>query len=221
MTSTVYFADIAPLSDAELFEKGYALMSSQRKDRIDRYFFKEDKQLSLGVGLLLRQACLDLGYSHVPDILYEKKPVFKNEKDLHFNLSHSGTKVLCVISDVPCGCDIEGHKKDCLEIAHRFFFEGEYDEIMSKETEEEKQKCFYRMWTLKESFMKATGLGFSLPLNKFSIHIGKEITVKQNVSKKDYSFFTYEIDSEYSCACCLEKKTDVAPDLKEVHFETL
>ena len=36
MTSTVYFADIAPLSDAELFEKGYALMSSQRKDRIDR-----------------------------------------------------------------------------------------------------------------------------------------------------------------------------------------
>ena len=69
------------------------------------------------------------------------------------------------------GCDIEKLGTPRLKVAERRFCREEYERIMKAETEEEQRDCFFRYWVLKESFMKATRRGMSLPLDSFCIQL--------------------------------------------------
>ena len=68
---------------------------------------------------------------------------------------------------------------------------------------------FYRFWTLKESFLKATGLGLRLPLNAFQIHLqDRPIRVTQHVDTRQYSFSSF-FEGDYAYALCsAERPTD-------------
>ena len=68
------------------------------------------------------------------------KPIFKTEKygkayisnheNIHFNLSHSGKMVLCAISDMEVGADIEYIDAGIdLNIARHYFYNSEYENI--------------------------------------------------------------------------------------------
>lgn len=131
------------------------------------------------------------------------KPYIKGS-DVFFNLSHSGDYVMCVISDSEVGCDIQkiGYCKD--NLAKRFFCEEEYSDITSQANDDLRKNLFYRYWTLKESFMKAIGLGLKLHLNSFQIILGNKISIKQSVNGKEYSFFEYDGIDGYKCAVCVE-----------------
>lgn len=82
---------------------------------------------------------------------------------------------------------------------------------------EERNELFFRYWTLKESFMKATGLGMKLPLDSFSIIIGKNggISVRQNLDSNNYDFVENGAFHGYKCALC------VAGKLGEMQVETV
>ena len=101
---------------------------------------------------------------------------------IKFNISHSGTKVMCAVSDHDIGCDVEQIVDIDMEIAKRFFFAEEYEALMKCTCRESRNDLFFRYWTLKESFMKATGLGFELALDSFCIMLDSaDISVRQNV----------------------------------------
>lgn len=105
-------------------------------------------------------------------------------KEIYFSLSHSGDYVACMISDRPCGIDIEKHSDRPYEkIANRICTENERNDISSKED-------FYTYWTLKESALKAIGLGLSLDMKKVQIK-------KQNNKDMENEYYT-ELDSTYS-----------------------
>lgn len=50
--------------------------------------------------------------------------------------------------------------------------------------------------------MKVTGLGMKLPLDAFEIVRGAEITVRQSVDTRQYSFAEFDELSGYRCALC-------------------
>ena len=79
-----------------------------------------------------------------------------------FNLSHSGDMVLCAICDMPVGCDIEKVADAPLEIADRYFSEKERQYIDSSQSLPEISRRFFRIWTMKESYVKMTGEGMNL-----------------------------------------------------------
>jgi len=210
----LFVADVACLDDTELFTKCYALAGEGRREKTDRLKFRKDKNLSLGVGLLLRKAMLECG------IPADSQPVagpigklyFPDYPDFNFNLSHSGTKAVCAVSSVPVGCDIEIIAYDKTErlrkISHRFFLPSEEKMIVSQGSEKAEAETFFRFWTLKESFMKVTGEGMKLAPDTFELDLtGPQVQIKQDYDKEnDYHFVEFTDVDGYCLSVCTKGK---------------
>lgn len=197
----LYAASVAPLAEDALYAAAYAAVSPERQQRTDRFRFPRDRRLSLGAELLLRYALHQAGENIHPEFTCNAngKPYLKNSP-LFFSLSHSGDYVLCALASCEVGCDIqEMHPMD-LRIAKRFFAPEEYADIAAQPTETAQTALFYRYWTLKESFMKVTGLGMQLPFSAFRILRGEELSVLQSVDARSYSFREFSDIPGYCCA---------------------
>lgn len=111
----------------------------------------------------------------------EGKPYFR-DLPFYFNLSHSGSYVLCVISAGEIGADIQQHGgKNVGKLARRFFTErecmaleqmgrelertaleqagGELERTALEQAMGERERLFYRLWARKEAYGKLTGKG--------------------------------------------------------------
>ena len=149
---------------------------------------KNDKLLSLGAGILIDTGLKTFGLREADVRIAEGKygkSYFPDYPDIHFSVSHSEKMVLAVFADTEVGCDIEYVDSVDLQLAERFFCQSEYEFIMEHK-EQEREKAFYRMWTIKESFMKAVGSGMMLPMDEFCIKIGRHIQVKQHYNNEAY-----------------------------------
>jgi 4'-phosphopantetheinyl transferase len=125
-----------------------------------------DKARCLVSGLLLRQIC---GVIEDSQLIYgdNGKPYLKNST-MYFNISHSNDYVVLATSHREIGIDIENIERKTPysnKVAARCFTQQER-EWMAHEGGNE---AFFRLWTAKESVMKASGLGFSLPPESFSV----------------------------------------------------
>ena len=92
---------------------------------------------------------------------------------LTFNLSHShGLALVCIACERAIGVDIEKirHDKSVTEIAKRFFSNREYEALIRLPAEQRKQG-FYKCWTRKEAYLKATGTGLVFPLDRFDVSL--------------------------------------------------
>ena len=216
----VYVGDTSSLKDEILFEKLFETVPSQRKEKINRISRPEDKRLSLGVELLLKKALSDIGIDNYKvERCKNGKPCIKGEENLFFNLSHSGERVMCAVSSFEIGCDVEKIKPTNLKIAKRFFFENEYKAIAELTTEEEQQNMFFRLWTLKESYMKMTGEGMSLGLDRFEFDMDGQPTVKRDGAICDCHIKEYELPG-YKLAVCAES-ADFAETLQYVNTKEI
>lgn len=203
-------------------EKAYPLLPESRKEKVDNFIFDKDKKLSSGVYLLLKKM-LDEENIENPIIETEKdgKPYISNYENIHFNMSHAGRMVACAISDEEIGIDIE--KIDPLidmKIAQTFFYNSEYDNIKKSDNRVDQ---FFKYWVLKESYMKYTGLGFLLDLDKFEIILDDVETkvknqkpeLKENEDNVKFSYFDL---NQYKLAICSENKVD---EIFEYNLEDL
>ena len=91
------------------------------------------------------------------------KPYLVSEPGIHFSLSHSGDWEVCALSDHPVGVDIERCEPGRRDIASRFFHREEV-RYLNTVLPSARYDAFYKLWTLKESFVKSTGRGLDLPL---------------------------------------------------------
>ena len=222
MTAPILFAaDVTALKDAELYHLAYAAATPPRREKTDRFRPEKDRRLSLGAEALLRHAlrCAGSGAASAGfDYGADKKPYLR-DGGLFFNLSHSGIWAVCAVAGYEVGCDVEQVAPIDLKLARRFLPE-EYEDILSQPTAGERLELFYRYWTLKESFMKATGLGMQLPLDAFRIVRGEKISVVQSVDDRAFSFREFTALSGYKCAlCCAGACADARLrilDLKEI-----
>lgn len=136
------------------------------------YRNRKDAKGTLFAELLLRAlVCDQLGLlnSEVELVsgLYGK-PALPEAKGFEFNLSHSGDWVVCVVNNTEVGIDLQKIEGRDFDIARFYFSKEEYLDLMNKRGDE-KLDYFYELWTLKESFVKLKGTGFSQPLADFRI----------------------------------------------------
>ena len=202
--TVLYAASVAPLKDQKLYRQAYSYASSERRKKADSYRFEKDKCLCIGAELLLQYGLRSVN-ERMPAFCMKTNSYGKPALDglnLHFNISHSEDWAVCAVSDHEVGCDIEKIKSADIKIAERFFCPEEYVHITEQVSADERNLLFYRYWTLKESFMKATGLGMNLPLDAFQIQLGESIRVKQSLDQRTYSFEEFDTISGYCCSVC-------------------
>ena len=111
------------------------------------------------------------------------------------------------------GNDIERIKQGRLKVADRFFAKEELAWMYAVEDEEEINRRMFRIWTMKESFLKATGKGISLPLGDFAVVMDEErdkIRVKHTFNAKYYHMKEYQEIPGYRVAVCCAESRDVA-----------
>ena len=189
-------------------DKAYNLVSDDRRSKISFYKFDRDKKNSAGVYLLLKKL---LDEESIVNPIFEigeyGKAYISNYDDIYFNLSHCNDFVLCGISDKDIGVDIEYVDANIdLDIAKYYFFNEEYSSILNANVPYDE---FFKYWVLKESYMKYTGLGFHLKLDSFSISIGRDIKLDDDVDGVKFSLFDiggYKVASaaKYSLSDCVE-----------------
>ena len=121
---------------------------------------KKDESWQCILADILKQ---DYKIEHCPEILRDEmgKPYLEG-KTLHFNVSHSGEYLAIVLSKYPVGIDIQEPK---------FIKDGMFRKVVQPEEDcligEDRQKDFLRLWTLKESFVKAEGKGIRIALKDY------------------------------------------------------
>ncbi len=213
----LYCMDVGELADEGTFYKYYETMSGERQRKVDSLLRMEDKRLSLGAGILMDKGLSEWGLCEREAVLSytEKgKPYLAKHPHIHFNLSHSGSKVLAVFAGVETGCDIERQQASDLALAKRFFTPGEYAFIAGQQGKAGQDEAFTRMWTLKESFLKALGTGLLLPLNAFEIAIlpegdialdGKSV-VAHFLDPEAFVFREYRLGEYFAAVCFRENR---------------
>lgn len=192
--------------DEKLFAELLRKVDPAKQDRIKGFLFWQDRQRSLFGDLLLRAMLVRIKGFHNKDIRFAElpngKPMLVNDPTVHFNISHSGDWMACVIDDGAVGIDVEKVNNTDLSLSHRFFSLCEHKDILHSDDPVQK---FFEYWTLKESYIKFIGTGLSLPLNSFSITFlaNGEVRVEVNgVLLPGVYFRQYQIEDGYKVAAC-------------------
>src|SRR3990167_8836445 len=145
-------------------EKCHAVLSEEEKARAARFYFDKDRQaftLTRGTLRCLLGDCL----KQKPEgIIFSQneygKPELKDSR-WQFNVSHSHDYALIAIGrDYPIGIDVEyqDRKINPLELCDRFFATEEIEQLHSVALDEQ-GRTFFNLWTRKEAFIKAIGMG--------------------------------------------------------------
>jgi 4'-phosphopantetheinyl transferase len=170
----VFWVDLDVAASA--FPRWQALLSAEESKRAARFRFARDRVRYIARRGILR-ALLGRRLNRAPAALrfvanaYGKPSLADGAAE--FNLSHSRELALFALSrDLVLGCDIEYHDQSFLteNIPERLFSTAELRELRAFAPEDQ-TAAFFDGWTRKEAFIKARGLGLSLPLDSFDVSL--------------------------------------------------
>ncbi|XP_017671438.1 PREDICTED: L-aminoadipate-semialdehyde dehydrogenase-phosphopantetheinyl transferase [Lepidothrix coronata] len=164
------------------------LVQPEEKDRIGQFVFARDAKAALAGRLLMRKLiaekmCIPWNEVHLQRTS-KGKPFLANtvvsiNSNYNFNISHQGDyAVLAAEPELQVGIDImktnlpgSSSVPNFFHIMKRQFTETEWDVIKSMSNEWMQLDMFYRHWALKESFLKAIGVGIGFNLQRIEFNV--------------------------------------------------
>lgn len=165
-----------------------ALLTDNERDRHERFHFTSDRDLFLATRVLARHALSR--YAHVAPADWRfvatdhGKPLVEHPPlpfPIHFNLANTHGLVVCAVScsHTQIGVDAESiDRGQAAAEAANTHFSLEERQALGHLPRVPRARRFVELWTLKESYIKARGLGLSLPLDAFSMRLdGPEIKI--------------------------------------------
>ncbi len=139
----------------------------------------------------------------------------------HFNVSHSGEWVVCAIDSQPIGIDVEQWITDRPNsFQDSDTYQGEYDKLftsveidyLKNGQQDTMLQRFYRLWTLKESYLKAIGTGLSRSTQSFSVKVMDNHHAQLWIDgclQSDWYLYSFEPAKGYICSVCSREKIDI------------
>ena len=173
------------INEPNLLAQYESLLNEQERHRWQRFHFARHRQQYLVTRALVRttlsryasiapQAWRFVSNEHgrpaiAPGQIEQTLP-------LQFNLSHTDGLIACAVAlDCDLGVDVEDSQRSArtVDIAERFFSAQECCDLRALDRPLQVDR-FFDYWTLKESYIKARGMGLALPLGQFSFHLNAE-----------------------------------------------
>lgn len=199
----LFIADSGIFGDDGLFSFYLDRVDGDRRKKVMSFSDRRMKNQSLAAGVILSAALQYSGYSADIELTYNAfgKPALVSPENVFFNLSHSEGKVLCALSDKEVGCDIQKvNGANYRKIMGRF---TPREQALIDGAGDNARDMFFRIWAVKESYLKALGAGFSRPLDSFGIEFS-DARIKISDPEGEGAWNVWEDGSVggYKIACC-------------------
>jgi len=138
------------------------------------------------------------------------KPRLADRPELGFNLTHSRGLALVALASVPdVGIDVEflGRRRPFGRLSRRYFAEAEH-RWLARQPTRHVGRGFYRLWVLKEAYLKAVGTGLTFPPSGFVLRLEQpsprlESTRLAGDAPGNWSFRELQVDPQYAAALCI------------------
>ncbi len=85
---------------------------------------------------------------------------------VHFNVSHSGSWGIVAVARVEVGVDVEQirPRRASVRLTDRFLTDGER-RLLETRVDSHREAAFFMIWSRKEAYLKAIGVGLSVPFS--------------------------------------------------------
>jgi 4'-phosphopantetheinyl transferase len=141
-------------------------------------------------------------------------------RDLRFNLSNTTGLVACAVSkDCEIGIDVENFARnvDTDALAPSVFAPAELADFRQSGSQDRRNR-FFSYWTLKESYIKARGMGLSIPLDAFWFGLGGSFPLLYVTDRcpdipERWRFYQYAPADEYMMAVAVAAPQGVEPSV--------
>ncbi len=187
-------------------------LNNEENTRANRFHFIRHKhrftmcraflRLILARYLQLNPKKIDVRYAQ-----YGKPEVERDS--IQFNVSHSGELCLIAVGRVHAlGIDIENFSdRPYVGIAKDLFSELEYQQLLAA-PEPLKKPLFFSIWSQKEAFIKAVGMGLSYPTQQFSVPLYSKSAscVSDSLSEQTWQLLAFAPHQECAAALCFNKE---------------
>ena len=171
-------------------------------DKMERFLRQQDRDTFLTntsarkilCGIYLNQSPLQVRFGRNE----HQKPYVLGQSHFHFNISHSGDWVVFLFSSSPCGIDIEKIKPD-------FDFEGMMASVFHPREidwingQNDRNRAFFKLWTMKESLLKAQGTGLVDDLNQW------DLISTQQMPDQNWHLQTFSVGDDYYLSTCIKE----------------
>jgi len=219
----VWFSRPESVQDKEVLQDLTATLSNQELDKYRRLHFQQDRHRYLVSHALVRKTlsryidrppadwCFSRGEHGRPEIANPGTP------PLRFNLTHTVGLVGCIVTrNNDCGIDAERitARHATPGIAERMFSETEYRELRRLEGQESLEYFFTR-WTLRESYVKALGIGISFPTRKLTFSVNRENSVEISLHPEledqriNWQFQLFKPTAEHIVATAIRRNSEM------------
>jgi 4'-phosphopantetheinyl transferase len=162
-------------SDAADLSSWRRMLDDNERRRADRFHFAVDREAFTAAHALARGLLSEVTGKPPAAWLFSESEYGRPElasrcaiDGLRFNISHTRGLVACAVAYRDVGVDVESADRAAdLDLADTVFAPEEV--LVLKSAPPALQRgLFFRLWTLKEAFIKATGEGLNRPLDSFS-----------------------------------------------------
>ncbi|WP_437739479.1 4'-phosphopantetheinyl transferase superfamily protein [Sorangium sp. So ce1504] len=204
--------------DEALLEAYHRLMAPDEAAQQARFLFAENRH-----EYLLTRALVRTVLSKYANVAPEAWSFVRNEfgrpqiagppgvPPIRFNLSNTRGLIACLVAlDRDVGVDVEDTERasGAVDIADRFFSPGEVRALRALPPERQRAR-FFEYWTLKESYIKARGMGLAIPLDQFSFHlddgpaIGISFDPRLGDDRSAWQFALYQPSARHTMAAAI------------------
>jgi 4'-phosphopantetheinyl transferase len=143
------------------------------------------------------------------------RPLSERARELQFNLAHTQGLVVMAVGRRPgLGVDVEIITRTApLDVAHRYFSPREIEDLDAL-PEADKARRFQRLWTLKESYLKAVGSGIGGGLDRITFTFengGLRFEHAEDADAAHWQFREFTIDGQYLVALAYLDRDSAQP----------
>lgn len=191
----IFAVKLEPDEETHRYERLAPLLTAHRRQQIQRYCREADRVRSAFAGALSQYAVTEFSGQDLKEMTMafaaNGKPEIESPVGIHFNLSHSGRWVVCIVDEAPVGIDIERIRPLTADEYGYACTPAENEALARQRTERDRALMFCRIWTVKEAYLKATGSGLAAALTDLTVRFdadGSPTVASAGAGKVDHQW---------------------------------